>query len=99
MTPDSEQPAWMRAQIAREAAAKAAAEAPPAESVPEPEPEEESQPSTAPTPEEIRDNVTQVVNRGKEVLLGPFWETVRTYGRGISDGVNAVFEGITGKKK
>jgi len=69
---------------------------------PEPEPEEEGEDESSikpPTPEEIRDNVIEIRDRAKEVLMGPAWEAIRTYGKGARDGVNAVFDGIVGKKK
>jgi len=64
----------------------------------EPEPEEE--PSIkAPTPDEIRDNILELKERGKEVILGPAWDVVRTYGRSIRDGANAVLDGVVGSQK
>lgn len=69
-----------------------------------PEPEVESEvedapaPIRPPTPEEIKDNVIELKERGKEVLMGPAWEAIRTYGVSIRDGANAILDGIVGKR-
>lgn len=51
------------------------------------------------TAEEVRDRAVGLYERGREVFLGPVWEAGRVYMQGISDGVNAVLDGLIGGEK